>query len=80
MPANVYHFVNRWHVPHPPEEVWEVLARPWEYPAWWGRVYLKAERLDGGGEPGVGTRVALVTKGWLPYQLRWTAETSASTV
>jgi uncharacterized protein YndB with AHSA1/START domain len=76
MPSNVYHFVNRWFVPHAPEEVWEVLTRVADYPKWWGKVYLKVDTLDG-PEPRVGSRVAVLTKGWMPYRLRWTITTKA---
>ena len=40
-------------------------------------VYLSAVSLDGEGEPRVGGRVAVVAKGWLPYKLRFTIETTA---
>ena len=43
-------------------------------PRWWPAVYLHAEELAGGDDQGIGQRVRLVTKGWLPYTLRWEFE------
>ena len=74
MPANRYEFVDVWNIPHPADVVWEVLARPSRFPEWWRGVYLKAELVGGDGEPSVGSRVAVVAKGWLPYKLKATFE------
>ena len=68
MAANIYHFEDRWFVPFPVETVWEVLSKPTTFPLWWKQVYLKAEKLDS-------ERIAVLTKGWLPYKLRWTIQT-----
>jgi hypothetical protein len=58
--------------------VWEVLSRPREFPVWWQGVYLSAEPLGGAGDvPMVGARIAAVARGWLPYKLRFTIETTA---
>ena len=53
--------------------------RPKEFPVWWQGVYLSHhEPLDGAGdEPKVGTRIAAVARGRLPYILRFTIETTA---
>ena len=75
MPANVYHFEDHWFVPFSAAAVWEVLAKASRYPEWWKGVYLSAQALDG-EEPKVGRRVAVVAKGFLPYKLRFTIETS----
>ena len=71
MASNSYHFEDRWQVRFPIEQVWEVLARPEEYPRWWRGVYLSATRLDAEGK-----RVAVVARGWLPYKLRFTIESA----
>jgi hypothetical protein len=76
MPANLYHFEDHWYVPFPMVDVWEVLSDAQKYPEWWKRVYLSAETLDGIRTPRVGGRVAVVAKGWLPYKLRFTIETT----
>jgi hypothetical protein len=38
---------------------------------WWPDVYLKVTELDHGDARGIGKRVRLLTKGRLPYRLRW---------
>jgi hypothetical protein len=78
MPSNKYHFEDYWKVPFPIQDVWEVLARPREFPVWWQGVYLSAVPVDDLGEvPKVGGRVVAVARGWLPYKLRFTIETTA---
>ncbi|MEA5455062.1 polyketide cyclase [Sinomonas sp. JGH33] len=39
---------------------------------WWPSVYLDVRMLDPGDAQGLGRRIDLFTKGWLPYTLRWT--------
>ena len=77
MALNKYHFEDHWDVPFPIEQVWEVLSRPRDFPVWWRGVYLSTEPLDNADEPRVGARVAAVARGWLPYKLRFTIETTA---
>ncbi len=69
MASNAYHFEDRWYVPFPMERVFDVLARPEEYPRWWRGVYLSATPLDGESK-----RTAVVARGRLPYKLRFTIE------
>jgi hypothetical protein len=68
---NEYHFTTRWRFEAPPERIFEVLAQPLEFPRWWGSVYLRAERIGD-------AKVRFVTKGKLPYTLRWDSEAIAS--
>jgi uncharacterized protein YndB with AHSA1/START domain len=35
-----YEFVDRWFVPAPVEDVYDVIGEPLEYPRWWGDVFL----------------------------------------
>jgi hypothetical protein len=76
MRANRYHFEDHWEVPFPIDDVWEVLSRATDFPVWWHGVYLSAESLDEADGPRVGARVAAVARGWLPYKLRFTIETT----
>ena len=76
MSSNSYHFEDHWHVPFPIEDVWDVLSKPTKFPHWWRGVYLQARTLESNDEPHVGQRIAVLTKGWLPYKLRWTIETT----
>jgi hypothetical protein len=76
MGANRYHFEDHWDVPFPIDDVWTVLSRARDFPLWWKGVYLSVQPLDDSKEPRVGTRVAAVARGWLPYKLRFTIETT----
>jgi hypothetical protein len=69
--ANDYHFVTRWRVAGTCGEVADVLGNPLDLPRWWPSVYLSATELEPGDSRGVGRRVAVLTRGWLPYTLRW---------
>ena len=75
MASNDYEFVTEWRVEAPRELIYDILVDGEDLPRWWPDVYLEArkEPSPDGGE--VGTRVHLHTRGWLPYTLRWTAET-----
>jgi len=76
MASNAYHFEDHWRIPCRIEDVWEVLSRPTKFPSWWRGVYLNAVVADSTtDEPHVGQRVNFLTRGWLPYKLRWTIET-----
>jgi Polyketide cyclase / dehydrase and lipid transport len=69
---NDYEFVTRWRIAATPEEITQVLGDAGDLARWWPSVYL-AVTVDEPGDPttGVGKRVSLWTKGWLPYTLRW---------
>ncbi len=71
MAANEYRFVTRWKIKASPEEVSLVLDDPEDLVRWWPSVYRESQVLEWGDESGVGKRVRLLTKGWLPYRLRW---------
>jgi len=73
-----YRFVTEWEVVGTAREVSDVLADPLELPRWWPSVYLAVEELAPGGEHGLGRRVRLLTKGWLPYTLSWSFTVAAS--
>ena len=58
-----------------PEEVFAVLHNPVDYVRWWPSVWLHVELIDPGGPNGAGRTARVLTRGWLPYTLRWTART-----
>jgi hypothetical protein len=70
--ANDYAFVTVWRVAATPEEITAILSDAAALARWWPSVYLDV-RVASPGDPetGVGKVVALWTKGWLPYTLRW---------
>ena len=71
MSSNDYHFVTRWRVGGTIKEVADVLKSAEDLPRWWPSVYLDVQELEAGDEDGIGKVVALHTRGWLPYTLRW---------
>ncbi|MDX1941713.1 MAG: polyketide cyclase [Saprospiraceae bacterium] len=66
-----YQFFTRWEVAATPEEVYHILEDVNILCDWWPSVYLDLKVLEKGQPGGVGKRVALYTKGWLPYTLKW---------
>ena len=75
MPANEYHFITRWRVEGTCGEIADVLDDPVALERWWPSVYLRVEELAPANPRGIGRRARLLTKGWLPYTLRWELET-----
>jgi uncharacterized protein YndB with AHSA1/START domain len=71
-----YHFVDRWFVPAPLEDVFAVIGDQLAYPRWWGDVFLQVTGDEGPPRPG--RRARLVTRGFLPYRLRFEGEVVAA--
>ncbi len=71
MASNDYHFGTVWRVRGSCQEVADILHHPTDLPRWWSRVYLEVQQVSPGDERGVGRVVRLITKGWLPYTIRW---------
>lgn len=71
MAANSYEFQTTWHFKASVAEVAAILEDVDHLSTWWPSVYLEVRVLEEGEKSGVGKRVALFTKGWLPYTLRW---------
>jgi hypothetical protein len=67
-----YEFRTVWRVAGRIDEVKAVLGDGPSLPRWWPAVYISVDTLNEGAENGLGGEVALFTKGWLPYTLRWT--------
>jgi len=74
MASHEYHFITEWQVPGSIETVYAILDAAEALPRWWPSVYLDVRVVRPGDERGVGKVVALWTKGWLPYTLRWSLE------
>jgi hypothetical protein len=72
---NSYHFITQWRFLGHRELVYDTISNPLGYLRWWPTVYLRVEELAPGAPDGLGRRVRLHTKGWLPYTLRWEALT-----
>ncbi len=71
MAGNDYHFITHWRVQSTVEEVYDILSNPTELPRWWQDVYLNVKEMTPGNANGVGKQVRLLTKGYLPYRLKW---------
>ena len=73
--SNQYHFITRWRVRATAAEVYDLISDPLDYPRWWPSVYLKTTQIAppqaAGDAGGPGRRIRYLTKGWLPYMLRW---------
>jgi hypothetical protein len=69
-----YEFRTVWRVAGTLGEVRDVLGDGPSLPRWWPAVYLAVTTLREGDETGRGGELALFTKGWLPYTLRWTLQ------
>lgn len=68
---NDYHVVTEWRVEGTTGEVADVLGDPVALARWWPAVYLSVEEIEPPNASGLGRRVWLLTKGWLPYTLEW---------
>lgn len=68
---STYHFITHWRVQATCEDVYRLLEDVDSLATWWPSVYLDVRVTKPGRPGGVGKEVALLTKGWLPYKLRW---------
>ena len=73
-----YEFLSRWRVEGTCGEVADVLGDPLALARWWPSVYLSVEETRPPDAQGLGRRVRLRTKGWLPYTLLWELEVAES--
>jgi hypothetical protein len=78
MASNEYHYITIWTVQASPEEVSAILGDAPGLARWWPSVYLAVRQTEPGDAVGLGKRVELWTKGWLPYTLRWTFRVTES--
>ncbi len=70
--AAQYQFVDQWSVAAPLEQVYDVVGNTLDYPSWWGDVFISVEGDDGPPRPG--RQATIVSRGFLPYRLRWQAQ------
>lgn len=73
-----YTFLSHWRIEGTCGEVADVLGDPLQLPRWWPSVYLDVREIAPPDAGGLGRRVALLTKGWLPYTITWEFEVVAS--
>jgi hypothetical protein len=71
-----YRFLTVWRVAATVAEVADILGDARTLAAWWPSVYLDVREVRPPGPDGTGRVVDLLTKGWLPYTLRWKITTT----
>ncbi len=71
MSSNEFRIVTRWQFEAGISEIAAILGDPEGFPRWWGDVYLEVRTLDSGGADGIGQRIAVRSRGWLPYRVNW---------
>ena len=71
MKSNEYAFTTHWRVQSTCQEISDILGNAPDLVRWWPSVYLAVKEGEPGDADGVGKVVSLITKGWLPYTLRW---------
>lgn len=71
MPGNEYVFLTEWTIPGSVEDVSSVLEEIERFPEWCPNVYLSVLIERPADERGVGKHVRVLSKGKLPYKLRW---------
>lgn len=71
MTTNTYQFITKWRVEATCEEVYDIIQDSETLSKWWPSVYLDVKELAPEGENHIGKQIALYTKGFLPYTLRW---------
>jgi Polyketide cyclase / dehydrase and lipid transport len=69
-----FNFITHWNVDAPVEEAYAIIKDSSALKDWWPSVYLDVNVTDPGLISGIGKKVALWTKGFLPYTLRWNFE------
>jgi hypothetical protein len=76
--SNAYEFVSTWRVEATCGEVADILGDAPALARWWPSVYLDVQEIDPPDASGLGRRIRVLTKGWLPYTLRWEFVTTES--
>lgn len=69
-----YHFRTHWTVQASPEEVFELISRPENYPHWFHGLWIRVSPLKAGDERGIGRTDFYELRGFLPYTLKWTLQ------
>jgi polyketide cyclase/dehydrase/lipid transport protein len=69
---NEYRFVDRWFVGAGLEAIYDLVGDTLGYPGWWGDVFVSVE--GDAGPPRPGRQARIVSRGFLPYLLRWEAQ------
>jgi hypothetical protein len=71
MASNDYQFFTHWRLTGTTAHAYDLLADVPGYRRWWSSVYLNVKTLSNGDAHGLGYSALLLTKGKLPYTIRW---------
>lgn len=66
-----YEIVSRWRVPGSIDAVYDVLTDAAALPRWWPAAYTQVSEIDAGDARGRGRVSDIVTRGFLPYDVKW---------
>jgi hypothetical protein len=69
-----FHFITNWVVQASEAEVYQIIKDTDHLTDWWPSVYLQVHTIENGNALGLGKKVDLYTKGFLPYTLSWRFE------
>ena len=68
---NEYVLFSEWRAPGSVQAVYDVVSDADALADWWPSGFLRVVVLEPGDEDGLGKVLEVVTKGWLPYTIRW---------
>jgi uncharacterized protein YndB with AHSA1/START domain len=68
-----FHLVSHWRLQATLDEVWQLVARPEDFPRWWPAAFTYSLPIQTGDETGAAKVVRLEGRGFLPLLLRWHA-------
>ena len=71
MAANEYALMSTWRVTGSVQEVYDIVSDADGLDQWWPSAFLRVDFTAPGGAVGLGKRLLVVTKGWLPYTIKW---------
>lgn len=74
MGASDFHLTTTWRLAASPDDVWEALATPEEWPSWW-RAVKAVELIEPGDADGIGACRRMTWRTALPYSITFTMRT-----
>jgi hypothetical protein len=73
-----YEITSHWRVAGRIDDVWVVLTDASSLPRWWRHAYSEVSEVSPGDASGRGRIADVVTRGFLPYAVRWRVEVTES--
>lgn len=71
MAGNVYALESEWQMTGCIQEVYDIISDADGLADWWPSGFLSVDVTKRGDDVGLGKELQVVTKGWLPYTIRW---------